>query len=44
MFEALGYEVKYLDRVGFAHLTKKDLPRGRWRYLSEKEVSFLKMV
>jgi len=44
MFEALGYEVKYLDRVGFAALTKKDLPRGRWRYLTDKEVNFLKMI
>jgi 23S rRNA pseudouridine2605 synthase len=44
MFEALGYEVKYLDRVAFASLTKKDLPRGRWRYLTEKEVNFLKMI
>ena len=44
MFEALGYEVKYLDRVAFASLTKKDLPRGRWRYLTEKELNFLKMI
>lgn len=44
MFEALGYEVKYLDRVAFSSLTKKDLPRGRWRYLTEKEVAFLKMA
>ena len=44
MFEHLGYEVKYLDRVTYAHLTKKDLPRGKWRYLDEKEVQFLKMV
>jgi len=44
MFEALGYEVVKLDRVKFAGLTKKDVPRGTWRHLSEKEVSFLKMV
>jgi 23S rRNA pseudouridine2605 synthase len=41
MFEALGYEVVKLDRVVFAGLTKKDLPRGKWRHLSEKEVLFL---
>ena len=41
MFEALGYEVLKLDRVIFAGLTKKDLPRGKWRHLSEKEVLFL---
>jgi 23S rRNA pseudouridine2605 synthase len=43
MFEALGYEVVKLDRVQFAGLTKKDLPRGMFRLLSEKEVAFLKM-
>lgn len=42
-FEALGYEVVKLDRVTFASLTKKDLPRGRYRHLTEKEVGFLKM-
>ncbi len=44
IFEALGYEVVKLDRMVFAGLTKKDLPRGRWRFLSEKEVNFLKMI
>jgi 23S rRNA pseudouridine2605 synthase len=44
MFEHLGYNVIRLDRVMFAGLTKKDLPRGKWRFLSEKEVSFLKMI
>ncbi len=44
MFEALGYNVLKLDRVFFAGLTKKNLERGRWRYLSEKEVGFLKML
>ena len=44
LFEALGYEVHKLDRVVFAGLTKKDLPRGRWRELTEKEVGFLKMI
>lgn len=42
-FEALGYEVVKLDRVQFAGLTKKDLPRGMFRHLTEKEVAFLKM-
>ncbi|MBK8500052.1 MAG: pseudouridine synthase [Flavobacteriales bacterium] len=41
MFEAMGYEVLKLDRVVFAGLTKKDLPRGNWRHLTEKEVLFL---
>jgi 23S rRNA pseudouridine2605 synthase len=44
MFEAMGYDVIRLDRVIFAGLTKKDLPRGRYRHLSEKEVSMLKML
>jgi 23S rRNA pseudouridine2605 synthase len=41
--EAIGYNVTKLDRVMFAGLTKKDLPRGHYRMLTEKEVSFLKM-
>ena len=44
LFEHLGYEVIKLDRVFFAGLTKKDLPKGRWRLLSEKEVGWLKML
>jgi len=44
IFEALGYEVVKLDRMVFAGLTKKDLPRGRWRFLTEKEVNFLQMI
>jgi len=44
IFESLGYEVMKLDRVIFAGLTKKDLPRGHWRMLTEKEVNFLKMI
>ena len=44
MFEHLGYDVVKLDRVVFAGLTKKDLPRGDYRMLTEKEVSFLKML
>ncbi|MCP2042937.1 pseudouridine synthase [Pontibacter sp. HSC-36F09] len=42
IFEHLGYDVVTLDRVQYAGLTKKDLPRGEWRYLSEKEVIRLK--
>lgn len=42
-FESLGYTVLKLDRVMFAGLTKKDLPRGTYRHLTEKEVAFLKM-
>ena len=42
-FEAMGYKVTRLDRVTFAGLSKKDLPRGMYRTLSEKEVAFLKM-
>lgn len=44
IFEKLGYEVVKLDRVMFAGLTKKDLPRGFYRHLTEKEVAFLKMT
>ncbi|MCK9561272.1 MAG: rRNA pseudouridine synthase [Bacteroidales bacterium] len=42
IFEAVGYKVKKLDRVYFAGLTKKNLPRGKWRFLTEKEISVLK--
>jgi len=42
IFESLGYDVVKLDRVLFAELTKKDLPRGKWRFLREKEVIILK--
>ncbi|KAA5546564.1 pseudouridine synthase [Adhaeribacter rhizoryzae] len=42
IFEHLGYEVVSLDRVQYAGLTKKDVPRGKWRFLSEKEVIRLK--
>ena len=44
IFEKLGYEVIKLDRVYFAGLTKKDLPKGRWRLLDEKEIGWLKML
>ena len=43
MFEHLGYKVKKLDRVYFAGLTKKNLRRGQWRFLTEQEVAMLKM-
>ena len=43
IFEALGYKVKKLDRVYFAGLTKKNLPRGKWRFLTQKEINMLKM-
>ncbi len=43
IFETLGYRVTKLDRVYFAGLTKKNLPRGRWRYLTQEEVNFLRM-
>ena len=42
MFESLGYDVKSLDRVMFANLTKKNVDRGKWRFLAEKEVRLLK--
>jgi 23S rRNA pseudouridine2605 synthase len=42
LFEILGYKVKKLDRVYFAGLTKKNVQRGRWRYLNEKEISMIK--
>ncbi|CAN5608290.1 hypothetical protein BH10BAC3_BH10BAC3_04400 [soil metagenome] len=42
MFEHLGYDVKGLDRVLFANLTKKNVERGKWRFLNDKEVRLLK--
>jgi 23S rRNA pseudouridine2605 synthase len=42
IFEHYGYDVKNLDRVIFAGLTKKNVERGKWRFLSEKEVRDLK--
>ena len=42
IFEHLGYDVRNLDRVTFAGLTKKNIERGKWRFLSEKEVRDLK--
>lgn len=43
IFESLGYHVTKLDRVYFAGLTKKNLARGQWRYLTQEEVNYLKM-
>lgn len=44
IFEHLGYNVVRLDRVIFADLTKKDLPRGHWRHLTKQEIINLKMI
>ena len=44
IFEHLEYEVVKIDRVSYAGLTKKDLPRGHWRYLTEQEVINLGMI
>jgi 23S rRNA pseudouridine2605 synthase len=44
LFEHLGYDVLKLDRVAFAGLTKKDLPRGKHRFLTAKEISYLQMI
>jgi 23S rRNA pseudouridine2605 synthase len=43
MFESLGYHVMKLDRVYFAGLTKKNLKKGHWRFLTEQEVNMLRM-
>lgn len=44
IFEHLGYSVEKLDRVLFANLSKKNVPRGKWRMLNEKEVRLLKYM
>ena len=44
LFAHLGYKIVRMDRVYFGGLTKKDIPRGRHRFLSDKEVSMLKMI
>jgi 23S rRNA pseudouridine2605 synthase len=44
IFEHLKYDVKALDRVLYAGLTKKNVERGKWRYLSEKEIRLLKYL
>ena len=43
MFEKVGYKVVQLDRVSFAGLTKKNVPRGKYRFLTQQEVSMLQM-
>ncbi len=42
LFESMNYKVKKLDRVYFAGLTKKNVQRGKWRFLNEKEINMLK--
>jgi 23S rRNA pseudouridine2605 synthase len=44
IFESMGYDVKGLDRVMYATLTKKNIERGKWRFLAEKEVRLLKYL
>jgi 23S rRNA pseudouridine2605 synthase len=44
MFEKIGYDVRNLDRVMYANLTKKNVERGKWRFLQEKEVRLLKFM
>lgn len=44
MFEHFGYKVQKLDRALYANLTKKDLPRGKWRFLKDKEITMLKII
>ena len=44
LFKSLNYEIKYLDRVVFGTLTKKDLPRGMFRHLTKQEIINLGMI
>lgn len=44
MFEHFDYKVDKLDRVLYANLTKKDIPRGKWRFLKDKEIAMLKII
>ncbi len=44
IFESLGYDVRNLDRVMFGNLTKKNVERGKWRFLVEKEIRLLKFM
>ncbi|MDF4203692.1 S4 domain-containing protein [Maribacter sp. SA7] len=44
IFDTLGYKIQKMDRVVYGGLTKKDLPRGHWRYLTDQEVINLKMI
>lgn len=43
IFEHLGYQIVKLDRVYFAGITKKNIPRGKWRFLTAREVNMLKV-
>ena len=43
-FETLGYKAKRIDRLSYAGLEKGELNRGKWRYLTDKEIGFLKMI
>ena len=44
MFEKMDYKVTKLDRVYYGGLTKKDITRGRFRFLTEQEIALLKMI
>ncbi len=44
IMESMGFKVKRLDRIKFGPLTKRDVPRGQWRYLTTKEIGYLKML
>ncbi|HRV55025.1 MAG TPA: pseudouridine synthase [Mangrovimonas sp.] len=44
IFEHFNYNILKIDCVAIAHLTKKDLPRGHWKHLSEQEINYLKML
>ena len=44
IFAHLGYKIVKMDRVYYAGLTKKDITRGRYRFLNDKEVAMLKMI
>lgn len=44
LFQDLGYEIIKLDKVAIAGLSKRDLPRGKWRFLTKEELAFLKMA
>ncbi|MCK4287948.1 MAG: rRNA pseudouridine synthase, partial [Bacteroidales bacterium] len=44
IFVSLNYKIVRLDRVAFAGLTKKDTPRGKWRFLKDHEINILKML
>lgn len=43
IFSHLGYEIEQIDQVTYGHLTKKDLPRGKWKHLTQDEVRLFKM-